>query len=73
LSKTSPKSNKKQNSSTNKRHKPNRNSQQEDKALEESLVQQAWQKQRESEQLNVNHEEILEEEEKRTSPICIEE
>ena len=52
--------------------KPNRNSQQEeDKASEENLVRGAWQKQRESEQLNVNPEEILKEEEKRTNPICI--
>lgn len=72
LSKTSPKSSKK-NSGTNKQHKANRNSQLECKASEENLLRKAWQKQRESEQLRVNPEEILEEEEKRTNPICIEE
>jgi hypothetical protein len=36
-------------------------------------VREAWQKQRESEQLKVNPEEILKEEEKRTNPICVEE
>ncbi|MGC2571378.1 MAG: hypothetical protein WA364_07695 [Candidatus Nitrosopolaris sp.] len=45
-------------------------SQQADKAR---LVQEAWQKQRELEKLNLKPEEILEEEEKRTNPICIEE
>jgi hypothetical protein len=55
-------------------HKSNQNTQQEeDKASEENLVRETWQKQRESEQLKVNPEEILEEEEKRTNPICIEE
>jgi len=39
----------------------------------ETLVQEAWQKQRELEKLNLKPEEILEEEEKRTNPICIEE
>ena len=34
---------------------------------------QFWQKQRELEKLNLKPEEILEEEEKRTNPICIEE
>jgi hypothetical protein len=73
LNKTS-KSSKKQNSSTNKQHKSNRNTQQEeDNASEENLVREAWQKQRESEQLKVNPEEILKEEEKRTNPICVEE
>ena len=55
--KTSPKSSKKQNSSTNKQYNSNRNTQQEeDKASEENLVREAWQKQRESEQLKVNPE-----------------
>lgn len=73
LRKTSPKNNKKQNSSKNKKDKSNHNSQQEGKLSEQNLVRNAWQKQRESEQLRVNPEEILEEEEKRTNPICIEE
>lgn len=72
MSKTSPKNTKRQNSSTNKQHKSNRNTQQEDKASEENLVREAWQKQRESEQLEVDPEGILEEEEKRTNPIFIE-
>jgi len=42
-------------------------------ADKEILVQEAWQKQRELEKLNLKPEEILEEEEKRTNPICIEE
>jgi hypothetical protein len=70
LSKAS-KSSKKQNSSTDKQHKSNQ--QDEDKASEENLVQQAWQKQRESEQSKMNPKEILKEEEKRANPICIEE
>jgi len=42
-------------------------------ADKEILVQEAWQKQRELEKLNLKPEEILEEEEARTNPICIEE
>jgi hypothetical protein len=64
------KSSKKQNSSTDKQHKSNQ--QEEDKASEENLVQQAWQKQRESEQLKMNPKEILKEKmnPKKEHPPC---
>ncbi|MGA9152074.1 MAG: hypothetical protein WBZ36_15970 [Candidatus Nitrosopolaris sp.] len=72
--------NRKQNSNTNNKDKPKQCYQQNTRLhgsqhndREENLTQKAWQKQRESEQLKVNPEEILEVEEKRTNPICIEE